>query len=85
MRPRNLCGACGEDFCSVRAFDDHRVGHHAYTYSEGVRMQPMREDGRRCLDADELAALGYRRDEAGAWFSPCRRDAARAFFGSAAA
>jgi hypothetical protein len=46
MNPLNQCGACGCDFTSVRLFDAHRVGNHGYTYSEGVKMTPMREDGR---------------------------------------
>lgn len=30
-----LCRSCGLDFASVEAFDSHRTGTHAYTYSEG--------------------------------------------------
>ena len=45
----NECGACGLDFASVRAFDEHRVGVHAYLFAEGLAMDPPREDGRRCL------------------------------------
>ena len=29
-------------------------GKHAYTYSEGVKMEPMREDGRRCLQPSDV-------------------------------
>jgi hypothetical protein len=50
----NTCGACGEDFGSLAAFDLHRIGKHEYTYDEGVRMDPPREDGRRCLTGDEM-------------------------------
>ena len=50
--PMNLCRACGQDFSSVRTFDDHRVGKHAYLWS------PAREDGRRCLDPAEMRGLG---------------------------
>lgn len=50
----NLCTACDLDFSSVRAFDAHRVGVHAYTYAEGLRMRPPRENGRRCLTVAEL-------------------------------
>jgi hypothetical protein len=50
----NLCTTCKADFGSVLAFDTHRVGKHAYTYLEGVQMNPPREDGRRCLDSDEM-------------------------------
>jgi hypothetical protein len=45
---------CGENFGSVAAFDAHRVGVHEYTYSEGLQMNPPREDGRRCLSASEI-------------------------------
>lgn len=64
----NLCRSCGEDFAGVSAFDAHRVGKHSYTYSEGVKMEPIREDGRRCLHRDELEAEGYARNASGRWF-----------------
>jgi hypothetical protein len=63
----NLCRACGEDFGSVAAFDAHRVGRHAYTYSEGARMDPVREDGRRCLSVEELHERGFVRNARGRW------------------
>jgi hypothetical protein len=64
----NVCGACGLDFGSVRAFDAHRVGVHAYTYPEGLRMTPPRDNGRRCLTSDELSALpGFARNARGRW------------------
>lgn len=73
---KNYCRGCGSDFASVAAFDRHRVGVHAYTYSEGVRMQqPMREDGRRCLDAAEMTAAGMELDGRGRWRIP--KDAER--------
>jgi hypothetical protein len=50
----NLCTSCNQDFSSVRAFDSHRTGRHAYTSTEGLRMNPPREDGRRCLAAHEM-------------------------------
>ena len=68
--PRNGCRACREDFASVGLFDAHRVGVHAYTYSEGVKMEPMREDGRRCLDAEEMRAKGWALDRSGRWCNP---------------
>ena len=52
--PKNYCTSCGQDFSSVQLFDRHRVGTHEYTYQEGLRMEPLREDGRRCLTVDEL-------------------------------
>lgn len=63
---------CGEDFSSVTAFDEHRVGKHAYTYREGLRMNPPREDGRRCLDAGEIESLGLHKDAQGKWRMPVR-------------
>lgn len=45
---------CGTDFGSLSAFDSHRTGEHDYLYSEGARMDPPREDGRRCLTAREI-------------------------------
>jgi hypothetical protein len=71
----NVCTACGLDFTGVRDFDMHRVGVHAYTYSDGLRMEPMREDGRRCLDGSELEAAGWFRDRHGRWSHPSRRQA----------
>ncbi len=50
----NLCRTCNEDFGSVSAFDRHRVGTHEYTYSEGAKMDPPKDDGRRCLSLSEL-------------------------------
>ena len=61
----NVCGACGQDFGS--AFDRHRIGKHAYTYEEGLRMSPPREDGRRCLTVAEMTAQGFVRNAFGRW------------------
>lgn len=63
----NLCVSCGEDFASVDAFDSHRVGVHAYTYSEGLRFAEPVEDGRRCLDKAEMVAVGLALDGRGRW------------------
>lgn len=63
--PLNGCRSCGCDFTKTRHFDRHRVGVHGYTYAGGLRMDPPREDGRRCMDADELAAAGLVRLRAG--------------------
>ena len=65
----NLC-RCGLDFGSVSAFDRHRVGKHAFTFSEGLEMDPPCEDGRRCLDVDEMAAAGMELDPRGRWRLP---------------
>lgn len=66
-RPLNQCGPCGKDFAGLRGFDRHRVGKHAYTFAEGTRMDPPREDGRRCLSAGELLEIGYELDRFGRW------------------
>ncbi len=76
----NLCRSCEQDFSSVRAFDTHRVGVHAYTYSEGVKMDPSREDGRRCLRLDEFSAAGLRQNAKGRWELAAHADQARRAF-----
>jgi len=64
----NVCGACSLDFSSVQAFDAHRVGRHAYTFKEGLAMEPPREDGRRCLGpGDPEFDSGYAQDAKGRW------------------
>lgn len=59
-RFRNLCRSCEEDFSSVKAFERHRVGAHDLNY-------PEHENGRRCMDEEELLEAGYERDERGRW------------------
>jgi hypothetical protein len=68
----NLCSACGENFNSVELFDRHRVGAHAYTLIEGLRVDPPREDGRRCLDAGEMGERGWRLNGRDRWIDPAR-------------
>jgi hypothetical protein len=68
----NLCRSCGEDFGSAGLFDRHRIGKHAYTFGEGLRMDPPREDGRRCLDAGEMRELGWALNGRGRWIDPAR-------------
>ena len=63
----NLCRSCEQDFGSVRAFDAHRVGRHAYTFAEGQRMEPPRADGRRCLSVAEMEAEGFVRNGRERW------------------
>ena len=83
--PLNQCGACGHDFTSLRLFDAHRVGRHEYTYAEGVVMEPMREDGRRCLSEPEMLAKGWQYDGKGRWNDPAASARARASFARLAA
>lgn len=78
--PTNGCGGCGADFTSVSLFDRHRVGTHAYTYSEGIKQDPPVEDGRRCLDADEMRGNGWGRDARGRWQDPIQVAKARIAF-----
>jgi hypothetical protein len=64
------------DFTSLRLFDAHRVGSYAYDWS------PDHEDGRRCLDADEMQALGWQQDDKGRWYDPVHRERTRDYFES---
>jgi hypothetical protein len=66
----NRCTACGEDFGSVELFDRHRVGRHAYKFAEGLQLD--REDGRRCLDVDEMEEVGWCLNGRGRWIDPAR-------------
>ena len=66
----------GEDFGSLELFDRHRVGNPGYTYTEGVAMDVVREDGRRCLSIAEMGFRGWQRGVRGRWIDPVR--AARA-------
>jgi hypothetical protein len=45
-------------------FDRHRVGSFEYDWSL------EREDGRRCLEVEEMEARGWRRNEQGRWVDP---------------
>jgi hypothetical protein len=66
----NECWACGEDFGSVKAFDAHRVGKHAYLYAEGLKMSPPMEDGRRCLSTQEMEERRWGKNVHGRWTRP---------------
>lgn len=59
-RVNSYCTSCGKDFYSDRLFDKHRTGIHAYTYSEGLKLDPPKEDGRRCMDEEEMNKIGMR-------------------------
>lgn len=80
MAPLNECSSCGCAFTSLTLFDDHRIGKHAYTYSESIAMEPMREDGRRCLSADEILERGWEQNAKGRWFDPIETQRARVGF-----
>jgi hypothetical protein len=68
----NECSGCGLDFGSTHAFDKHRIGKHAYTSTEGLRMDPPKEDGRRCLSVIEMLDGGWHQDARGRWRTPVR-------------
>ena len=82
--PANGCTGCGQDFNSTSLFDAHRVGVYMYTYEHGLELEPPREDGRRCLDTDEMTAKGWELDERGRWVDPVRLQASREGFLKAA-
>ena len=74
----NFCTCCSLDFASVAAFDAHRIGKFPQRgpaeYWERVSrglVDPLDdwrpEYGRRCLDADEMLALGWTEDGQGRW------------------
>ena len=79
--PLNECGACGRDFGSLGAFDQHRVGKYPQTGPAEYRdrlargLVPDDEDwrpelGRRCLDESELRERGFTLDKHGRWRRP---------------
>lgn len=81
----NLCRSCGSDFTSLETFDAHRVGTHEYTFGEGLKLEPPVEDGRRCLDADEMRGRGWAQDSKGRWVNTTRAERARRTFAKEAA
>jgi hypothetical protein len=68
----NVCRGCGLAFSSLEIFDRHRIGRHAYSYADGLNLDPALEDGRRCLDENEMLARGWVRDGRGRWTDPAR-------------
>jgi hypothetical protein len=82
--PANGCTGCGCDFTSTSLFDAHRIGVYAYTYEQGLSLDPPQEDGRRCLDTDEMQAKGWELNSRGRWIDPVRVQAARESFAKAA-
>jgi hypothetical protein len=78
--PLSFCTGCGYDFSGDNMFDKHRIGVHAYTYNEGLKLDPIKEDGRRCMTRDEMLKKGWRplTDEE---MSSSHRDRPRVGFG----
>lgn len=70
--PLNFCRPCGQDFNGLTLFDAHRVGKHDFTYKEGLRMNPPRENGRRCLTVEEMTAKGWTLNQRGRWVDASR-------------
>lgn len=77
----NECSACGLDFTGGPDFDSHRLGLYPQSgpseYLDRVRAGLVAEDwrpelGRRCLEADEMAAKGWFTDRHGRWSHPRR-------------
>ena len=82
--PLNGCTGCGNDFASTLLFDAHRTGVYAYSLEQGLRLDPPREDGRRCLGVDEMTATGWKLNDRGRWVDPVRLQASREAFAKAA-
>jgi hypothetical protein len=82
--PLNGCTGCGNDFTSTLLFDAHRTGVYAYSLEQGLRLDPPREDGRRCLDSQEMEAKGWELNDRGRWIDPLRLQASREGFAKAA-
>ena len=74
---------CGET-SSTLLFDAHRTGVYVYSLEQGLRLDPPREDGRRCLDTDEMKAKGWELNDRGRWLDPVRVQASREGFAKAA-
>jgi hypothetical protein len=84
QKPLHGCSGCLQDFTSLALFDRHRVGRYEYTLEQGLRLDRPREDGRRCLDTDEMRANGWALNDSGRWIDPVRVEAARESFAKAA-
>jgi len=82
--PANGCSGCGQDFTSTSLFDRHRAGVYEYTLEQGLKLEPPLEDGRRCLDSDEMKAKGWELNDRGRWLDPVRLQASREAFAKAA-
>src|SRR5262245_26202887 len=76
-RPLNGCSARGHDFTSPALFDAHHVGDHMLDW-------PEHEDGRHCLDADEMMERGWVQNLQGRWLNPVRSERAQERFKTAA-
>jgi hypothetical protein len=84
QKPLHGCSGCRQDFTSLALFDRHRVGTYEYTLEQGLKLDPPQEDGRRCLDTDEMKEKGWEQDDRGRWIDPVRVQASREAFLKAA-
>lgn len=66
----------------MELFDRHRVGTHEYSFSEGMNFYNPREDGRRCLDSQEMREKGWVQNDKGYWQDPVRATRARSALGA---
>lgn len=82
--PANGCSGGGQDFTGTSFADPHRVGVYVYTFEQGLSLDPPQEDGRSCLDADEMTVTGWELNDRGRWIDPVRVQAARGSFAKAA-
>jgi hypothetical protein len=57
---------------------------YEYTLEQGLKLDPPREDGRRCLDSNQMEAKGWGLDDRGRWLDPVRLQASREAFAKAA-
>jgi hypothetical protein len=70
----DLCAACNTQFCGTSAFDKHRTGEHALDF-------PEHENGRRCMDEEEMREAGLDLDARGRWYIVADRERVRLAFG----
>ena len=72
--PISKCGACGNVFRSVYAFDLHRVGSFGdaiYRDGDGKKKSPVgyTKPSRRCLSEEEMLEKGMSQNDQGQWIS----------------
>ena len=70
--PADGCSGCGHDFTGTALFDAHRTGIYVYSLDQGLKLDPPQEDGRRCVDKDEMTAKGWELNERGRWLDPVK-------------
>jgi hypothetical protein len=76
LTPLNGCRRCGEDFTSLRTFDAHQLIEHVDAGPDGTDLVEIH----RCLDSDEMTALGWEEKIPGRWVDATRAREAREAF-----